>query len=102
LVLAHIYMAPPQSLPAGPYRFLAYRVNDTRKDYWAGVVVFPYWILTLGLSLMPALLLWKQACAIRSRRWVAKGLCGGCGYDLRATPDLCPECGAIPPAAKGP
>ncbi|MFI5382311.1 MAG: hypothetical protein ACHRHE_23695 [Tepidisphaerales bacterium] len=59
--------------------------------------VIPFW-LVLPVVFLPATLLpleWH----IRSRRWRIEDLrrqghCTSCGYDLRATPERCPECGA--------
>jgi hypothetical protein len=50
----------------------------------------PHWFLALLFAILPALHL---RAAIRSRRRGRAGHCPRCGYDLRATPERCPECG---------
>ena len=50
-----------------------------------------YWLVTALFAIAPAARLIK---AVRRRRRFAAGHCPTCGYDLRATPNRCPECGA--------
>jgi hypothetical protein len=57
------------------------------------------WPLAAGTGLLP--LLWlgrglRRSLTRRARRRL--GCCPTCGYDLRASPDRCPECGAVPAA----
>jgi hypothetical protein len=68
------------------------RTIRTRGGIWRFVGI-PYWSLFLPLGLLPLLRLIQQR---RIRGLAARGLCTICGYDLRATPDRCPECGTVP------
>jgi hypothetical protein len=63
-------------------------------------------ILRLAISVFPPMLLippmlWMISFVhdrrLRRQRRHA-GQCIECGYDLRATPDRCPECGTVPPS----
>jgi hypothetical protein len=68
--------------------------NNARLHEW--VVAVPHGFLCLLTAVLPAL----RLRAMRQRRHAAKRLrlnhCKSCGYDLRATPERCPECGNEP------
>jgi hypothetical protein len=53
-------------------------------------LVIPYWFLTL-LMLSPFSIAWRRH--RRTKRLLRENICPDCGYDLRASPDRCPECG---------
>jgi hypothetical protein len=65
---------------------------DGRKS-WCEMhyLLLPYWFLILAALVLPLLLLFRQASRFRKT-----GQCCTCGFDLRATPARCPECGAVP------
>ena len=53
--------------------------------------VIPYWFPAVIAAGLPVI--WLALAGRRHRRRRRMGCCPRCGYDLRATPDRCPECG---------
>src|SRR5687768_4940110 len=56
-------------------------------------VWIPYWLLFAATAALPSA---RIAARLRRSRRSHLNLCPTCGYDRRATPDRCPECGTIP------
>jgi hypothetical protein len=77
--------SPAGRIPGGSFLGL-HRLSDSTTGFW--LVGVPMWlpagVCAVGLA--------ASIVAGRRRRRIA-GACRNCGYDLRATPDRCPECG---------
>lgn len=53
-------------------------------------VRIPYWFLAMLACVLPA---WWWRRRLQEERIRLRGCCPVCGYDLRASPERCPECG---------
>ncbi|HEV8605481.1 MAG TPA: hypothetical protein VGQ99_08960 [Tepidisphaeraceae bacterium] len=58
-------------------------------------IFVPHWAVVLLTAILPAIALLRF---VRNRGKI--GQCRTCGYDLRATPGRCPECGTEPSPAQ--
>jgi hypothetical protein len=92
--------AAPGVTPLGwipPVHGLAGVRWDTSKDLGLSDTScrldIPMWLILIFFNIIPLIAAFRIS---RRRRRNKKGLCPTCGYDLRATPDRCPECGTVP------
>ncbi len=79
-------------LPQGPF-------NMIHHNYLFRLRI-SLWAVVMGVIVIAAIL------GYRRRRWLSayrqrEKLCLNCGFDLRASPGRCPECGLEPSAASG-
>jgi hypothetical protein len=66
------------------------RTGETMNQRW---VTIPIWAIAWLAAIAPAFALKRYVVRRRRRQ---RGECLDCGYDLRASPGRCPECGNAP------
>jgi hypothetical protein len=94
------HRGPPTSGPA--FAAPAWSVagfSHTAVDVFAMRVhefTVPHWFVAAAAAALPCSRAAAFALRVRRRRNAReKHACPSCGYDLRATPDRCPECGTV-------
>jgi hypothetical protein len=58
----------------------------------AAVILVPHWFILGLIAIFPVRAALRRR---RMARWKREGRCVQCGYDLRASPQRCPECGQV-------
>ena len=95
---APIIPGPHSTVPAQfGFHFLraTFPIGPSTVIVVTGVVV-PAWFAALATAALPALAFLRLRRRRRIRWRLANGMCVRCGYDLRESAGLCPECGATP------
>jgi hypothetical protein len=81
--------------PKPSHYFLGFGFDNAMSGAQVRVIA-PFWFLVMLFAGPPAIRVMRFA---RARARHRRSLCVVCGYDLRATPERCPECGTAVKAA---
>lgn len=71
-------------------RLAGFEIALTERRFGIWFFAIPHWAVALPLAAGAA---WGWWASRRRRRREQAGRCLQCGYDLRSSTDLCPECG---------
>lgn len=94
-----VWIGPPRQIVVDrDKRLPGLWFRSLQTSYWLGAtthtseITVSYWLIVLVTLILPV----SRVCF---RKRTVPGHCRQCGYDLRATPKRCPECGHVPVGA---
>jgi hypothetical protein len=92
------HFSPPQPMTPSPnllttewtwLSFAGFEFSQRSPPLTFRRIAMPCWAIVLWLLITPGMWYRRR----RRDRRAAHGFCRSCGYDLRASPERCPECG---------